>query len=57
MELIHGLQELRNIDDIVGDKAIFPDFAAEFTGSEGNKSDKDLDGGIEVYGNFSDSEG
>jgi hypothetical protein len=56
VELLHGLQELQNIDDIIGDMAVFPDFAAEFTDSEGNNSDKDLYSRMEVYGNFSDSE-
>ena len=57
MELLYGLQELRNIDDIIGDGALFQDFAAEFTDSEGNNSDKDSDGRvIEVFGDFSDSE-
>jgi hypothetical protein len=61
MELLHGLQELRNIDDIIGDKALFPDIdaGADFTDSEGNDSDKSSEGRIidsEVYGDFSDSE-
>ena len=55
MELLHGLRELRNVNDIIGDMAIIPDCAAEFTDSEDN-SDKDLDGMVEVYGNFTDSE-
>jgi hypothetical protein len=57
MELLHGLQELRSIDDIIGDMAIFSDFAAEFTDSEGNNSDKNSDTRIiEKYGDFTDSE-
>lgn len=59
MELLQGLQELRNIDDIIGDTALFPDFAADFTDSEGNNSDIDSDGpsrvvDSEVYADFPD---
>jgi hypothetical protein len=56
MELIAGLQELRNIDDIVGDMAVAGDYAADFTDSDDNNEEIVIDGRCEsVYGNFTDS--
>ena len=53
MELIDGFQELRDLDDIIGDMAITGDYAAEFTDS--GDSNEDTGMGDEVYGDFPDS--
>ena len=51
MELIPGLQELRNLDDVVGDMAIASDYEAEFTDSD---MDDDGDGLINDAGYYDD---
>ncbi len=56
MELIAGLRDLRTIDDIIGEMATAPIFEAEFSDSEENGSDTISGGGVEVYGDFTDTE-
>ena len=58
MELIPGLQELCNLDEIVGDMAIPKFYEADFTDSEeevGNILAEDRNE-TAVYGDFTDSE-
>ena len=57
MELISGLQELRNLDDIVGDMAVSGDYEADFTDSgDSSNEDKVADECQTVLGDFMESE-
>ena len=62
MELIAGLRDLHTIDDIIGEMAApLADFEADFLDSEDDSSDTNLhesgaSGGVEVGGNFTDTE-
>ena len=52
MELIPGLKELRNLDDVVGDIAIASDYEAEFTDSDLDNNDGY---GSDICADFTDS--
>ncbi len=56
MELIAGLEELRNIDQVIGDAAVIQgEYEAEFTDSDEAENSKDIDDEYEIYGDFTDS--
>ena len=57
VELISGLQELWNLDDIVGDMAVSGDYEADFTDSgDSSNEDKVADECQTVLGDFMESE-
>lgn len=62
MELIAGLCDLHTIDDIIGEMAApLAVFEADFSDSEDDSEDTNLhesgaSGGVEVGGNFTDTE-
>ena len=56
MELIAGLRDLRTMDDIIGEMAAAPVFEADFSDSKDDGSDTNSGGGVEVYGDFTDTE-
>ena len=58
MDLIAGLEELRNIDQVIGDAAVIEEHEADFT-SDSDKAENNLENDDEyemVYGDFTESE-
>jgi hypothetical protein len=56
MDLIAGLEELRNIDQVIGDVGVIGEYEAEFMDSDEAENSMDLDDEYEiVYGDFTDS--